>query len=151
MPDRNPTHQIDTPLWTHQIDHHFGPAKLTRHFGPATLDPPNRSATLDPPVYTSLGIPRQALTRQKPPPLRWEGEGRGWGAGQALQSIPSRYFTLLPHLQMAYICTWFIHTQRFYSQNRASRGVISSVAKYITFRRRKLLQGRGVRGQSSHS
>ncbi len=106
------------------------------------------------PVCTSFRIPQQTLTCEPPPPppaplcLWWDGEGRGVG-GQAwpARTSQNRYFTLLPHSQRpTYACALYIHNI-YYSHGRI---ISRNVAKYIAFRRRKLLQGRGARGRSSY-
>jgi hypothetical protein len=84
--------------------------------------------------------------------MRERGEGVGGGPG--VQGAPEHtkqvlYFTAPLanglHMHMLQIYTTLLLSIQ-------SVGIIlKSVAKYITFRRRKLLEGRGVRGQSSHS
>ncbi len=117
-------------------------------------DPPVKCIIL--PVCTSFRIPPQTMTCEPPPPppaplcLWWDGEGRGgWGAGLARQNIPKQVLYFTAPFTKAYICMFFLHTQHILFSIQDGRIISRNVAKYIAFRRRKLLQGRGARGRSS--
>jgi hypothetical protein len=81
--------------------------------------------------------------------MRRRGEGVGGGPGPPEHPKQILYFTA-PLTNGLYMHVLYIYATFLFSIQ--SGGIIlKSVAKYITFRRRELLQGRGVRGQSSHS
>ena len=167
---------LNTPAkWTRHIrpaklTRHFGPAKLTHHSGPAKIDPPLWTRQIDPPLWTCQidppiwtrqctphsefpGSPGPADSPPPPPPLRlwWDGEGRGVGGGPGPPEHPKQvlYFTAPLanglHMHVPHTYTMFLFSIQ------GGKVILKSVAKYITFRRRKLLQSRWVRGQSSHS
>ncbi len=134
------------PIFGWPANNAYGPTIpwLTRHNDPpnepakktSQMDPPNRPAKwtrqIVPPVCTSFGIPGRPWPAKPPPPppplrLRWDGEGRGVGADQAHQSIPNRYFTLLPHLQMARVYTYATYLFSIHD----GRIILGNVAKYI--------------------
>ncbi len=96
----------------------------------------------------SFSCPIQTLSSLKITQLRLRGDREGGGADQARQSIPNRYINFTARLQMACIYTCPMHVQHILFSTQVRKFVSRNVAKYITFRRRKLLQRRGARGQS---
>jgi hypothetical protein len=135
---------LDLPNWPAIPDLPNWPARLALHFGPA-----NAPLTRNSPA----GHDRQQFPPPPPPttptPTRQKG---GWGAGgPGLPEHPKQvlYFTapFTNGLHMHVLHTY----STFLFLIQSGRIILKSIAKYITFRRRKLLQGRGVRSQSSHS
>jgi hypothetical protein len=72
----------------------------------------------------------------------------GGGRARPAKASQAGNFLLPPCKWPTYVCASYIHNVSIL--NTEWRDHLKSVVKYITFRRRKLLQGRGVRGQSSH-
>jgi hypothetical protein len=106
-------------------------------------------------MYSTQNPPADPDPPVPPPPppqlrLRGDREGEGGEADQARQSIPNRYINFTARSQMAYIYTCLMHVQHILFSTQVRKIVSRNVLKYIRFRRRKLLQRRGARGQSSY-